>query len=122
MPTGTIAPQFAAWFDETLLNDPDFKEDSVREEICHPLLVRLGYKPSGAARIVRSKTLSHPFVMIGSKKRPINTTPDYLLSVDSKFRWLLDAKAVAAEIPVRGYRPKVLHQEERKIQNARRCG
>lgn len=94
----TLVPQFAAWFDESLLDDPDFKEDSVREEICHPLLVRLGYKPSGSARIVRSKTLAHPFVMIGSKKRPINTTPDYLLSIDGKFRWLLDAKAPGENI------------------------
>ena len=88
-----ITAPFVAWFDPSLLDDPDFKEDSVREEICHPLLLRLGYASSGANRIIRSKTLAHPFIMIGSKKRPINTTPDYLLSVDQKYRWVLDAKA-----------------------------
>jgi 16S rRNA G966 N2-methylase RsmD len=93
-----ISPPFVAWFDPSLLDDPDFKEDSVREEICHPLLLRLGYASSGSSRIIRSKTLAHPFIMIGSKKRPINTTPDYLLSVDKKYRWLLDAKAPGENI------------------------
>lgn len=93
-----ITAPFVAWFDPSLLTDPDFKEDSVREEICHPLLRRLGYSSSGPNRIVRSKTLAHPFIMIGSKKRPINTTPDYLLSVDGKFRWLMDAKAPGENI------------------------
>jgi 16S rRNA G966 N2-methylase RsmD len=90
---GGGTPPFAAWFDYALLDDPDFKEDAVREEIVHPLLLRLGYSSSGANKIIRSKTLAHPFLTIGSKKRPINTTPDYLLSVDSVYRWVLDAKA-----------------------------
>ncbi len=38
-------------------NDPDFKEDSVRELVVVPILSRLGYLPLGEARVLRSKTL-----------------------------------------------------------------
>jgi len=44
-------------FDFALLNSQDFKEDSVREEIIHPLLKALGYAASGPNRIIRSKGL-----------------------------------------------------------------
>ena len=80
-------------FDFNLLDDPDFKEDSVREELISPLLKALHYDTKGHARIIRSKTLAHPFVNIGSQKRKINIVPDYLLEVDGKFMWVLDAKA-----------------------------
>lgn len=56
-------------FDFSLLDDPDFKEDSVREELILPLLKKLSYKPSGINKIIRSKTLDHPFVKTGSVKR-----------------------------------------------------
>lgn len=70
--------------------NPDFKEDSVREVIILPLLKELGYQQ---ANIVRSKTLQHPFLKIGSKKRRINLVPDYALKVENNFAWILDAKA-----------------------------
>jgi hypothetical protein len=41
-------------FDPQGLDNAGFKEDSVREEIVHPLLVRLGYASSGDSRIIRS--------------------------------------------------------------------
>jgi 16S rRNA G966 N2-methylase RsmD len=85
-------------FDFTLLDSPDFKEDSVREEIILPLLNALGYAVSGPNRIIRSKGLEHPFLTTGSKKRPITLIPDYLLSVDGNFTWVLDAKAPEEEI------------------------
>jgi hypothetical protein len=59
-------------FDFSLLDLPDFKEDSVREELITPLLHALGYKAYGEFQILRSKPLVHPFVMIGSKKHKIN--------------------------------------------------
>ncbi|MDH3672582.1 MAG: type I restriction enzyme HsdR N-terminal domain-containing protein [Gammaproteobacteria bacterium] len=79
-------------FDPSLLNDPEFKEDSVREEIVVPIIKRLGYSASGANKIVRSKNLLHPFVMIGSKKHPIHIIPDYLLHSDGRPGLVLDAK------------------------------
>lgn len=73
----------------TLTQNPDFKEDSVREVIILPILKELGYSQEN---IVRSKTLQHPFLKIGSKKRPINLIPDYALKVENNFAWVLDAK------------------------------
>ncbi|MBI2867002.1 MAG: type I restriction enzyme HsdR N-terminal domain-containing protein [Chloroflexi bacterium] len=85
-------------FDFSLLDSPDFKEDSVREEIIIPMLRSLGYSSSGSNRIIRSKTLLHPFITIGSKRRPIQLVPDYLLSVNGNFIAVLDAKAPNEEI------------------------
>lgn len=75
---------------KTIASDPDFKEDSVREVIILPILKELGYTQEN---IVRSMTLQHPFLKIGSKKRPINLIPDYTLKVENNFAWVLDAKA-----------------------------
>lgn len=75
---------------QSLTNNPDFKEDSVREVIILPILKALGYTQSN---IIRSKTLQHPFLKIGSKKRPVNLVPDYVLKVENNFPWVLDAKA-----------------------------
>jgi Type I restriction enzyme R protein N terminus (HSDR_N)/DNA methylase len=85
-------------FDFTALDLKGFKEDSVREEVVHPLLVALGYTASGYNRIVRSKALKHPFLTVGSSKRPINLIPDYLLMVGKNFSFVLDAKAPDEEI------------------------
>ncbi|MDD3847229.1 MAG: DNA methyltransferase [Syntrophorhabdaceae bacterium] len=71
-------------------SDPDFKEDSVREIIILPILKRLGYSQDS---IVRSKTLQHPFLKVGSKKRPVHLIPDYALKVANNFAWVLDAKS-----------------------------
>lgn len=76
-------------FDFQLLQNPDFKEDSVREEIILPILKNLGYSSHD---IVRSKKLEHPFVNIGSQKRQVNIFPDYLLKVQENYAWVLDAK------------------------------
>lgn len=75
---------------QAMIDNPDFKEDSVREVILLPILDALGYTGNN---IVRSKTLKHPFLKIGSKKRPINLIPDYVLKVQNNFAWVLDAKA-----------------------------
>lgn len=80
-------------FDFSALEDPAFKEDSVREEIIAPLLRRLGYSPAGEPRVVRSKALTHPFVMIGSKKHGVVIIPDYTLLVEDEPVLVLDAKA-----------------------------
>jgi hypothetical protein len=53
-------------FDISVLEDPEFKEDSVREEIITPILKKLGYYSSKLPKITRSKSLTHPFVFIGS--------------------------------------------------------
>ena len=80
-------------FDFTILNDLEFKEDSVREEIVSPILKNLGYSVSGDHRIIRSRSLAHPFFYIGTTKRKINIIPDYLLKVGNQNFFILDAKA-----------------------------
>jgi 16S rRNA G966 N2-methylase RsmD len=85
-------------FDFALLDSQSFKEDSVREEVIHPLLNALGYSASGPNRIIRSKGLEHPFLTVGSKDKPITLIPDYLLTVDGNFTFVLDAKAPDEEI------------------------
>jgi 16S rRNA G966 N2-methylase RsmD len=80
-------------FDFSVLDSPDYKEDSVREDIVMPLLASLGYTPSAPNRIIRSRALLHPFVTIGSKRKPVTVIPDYLLEVNNNFVFVLDAKA-----------------------------
>ncbi len=75
--------------------DTDFKEDSVREVIILPLIKQLGYLQEN---IIRSKTLQHPFVNIGSKKRKINLIPDYLFKVENNYAWVLDAKSPTEDV------------------------
>ncbi len=85
-------------FDFSLLDDPDFKEDSVREELIVPLIKHLGYTPSGNARVIRSKALVHPYVSIGSQPRKISIVPDYVFLANGKPLWILDAKSPTEEI------------------------
>lgn len=85
-------------FDFTALRKKDFKEDAVREEIVLPLLRALGYRSSGAAKITRSKTLDHPFIVIGAKKRKIRLYPDYTIEVGKIVAFVLDAKAPNEDI------------------------
>ncbi len=81
-----------------VLDDPDFQEDSVREEIIVPILAALGYGPSKPYRIVRSKKLLHPFVSIGTATKKIYLVPDYLFEVNDQYAWLLEAKAPHVDI------------------------
>lgn len=85
-------------FDFSLLNSPAFKEDSVREELVVPLLRALGYGVTGTNLIHRSKSVTHPFVKVGTKKRKLKNFPDYLLEVNGKYAWVLDAKKPNEEI------------------------
>ena len=90
-------------FDFQLLEDSGFKEDSVREEIVHPILKELGYSAGGLNRIVRSRSLSHPFVKTGSGEREIRIVPDYLLLAANKSAWVLDAKSPSQTITSGGH-------------------
>ncbi len=80
-------------FDFAILDDPNTKEDTVREEIVAPIVKALGYKSSGNARIIRSKRLDHPYISLGSKTKKISIIPDYVAEVDGKCLFILDAKA-----------------------------
>jgi len=79
-------------FDFELLNDPDFKEDSVREELILPIIKSIGYSTKKPYKIIRSKALNHPFVSVGSARKKITCIPDYLFEVNEKYAWVLEAK------------------------------
>jgi Type I restriction enzyme R protein N terminus (HSDR_N) len=85
-------------FDFSLLENEDFKEDSVREEIIVPIIKQLGYSASGKHKIVRSKALSHPYVSIGSQRIKLSLVPDYLFLINEKPYWVLDAKSPKEEL------------------------
>lgn len=85
-------------FDFKILENPEFKEDAVREELVLPLIKALGYQVSGDSRIIRSKSLTHPYVAIGSKQRKISIIPDYVFLSEGKPYWVLDAKSPVEDI------------------------
>ncbi|GAA4149441.1 hypothetical protein GCM10022217_01340 [Chryseobacterium ginsenosidimutans] len=80
------------------LKDSEFKEDSVREEIILPIIKGLGYTVDPPNKIIRSRKLLHPFVSIGSQKKSIYIIPDYLLELNGKPAWILDAKSPGEDI------------------------
>jgi hypothetical protein len=75
-----------------LFDDPEFKEDSVRELVIAPIVSRLGYLPSGSTRVIRSKALRHPYIKVGTRKHPVTLIPDYTFLHDKKPIFVLDAK------------------------------
>lgn len=87
-----------AGFDFDVLDDPEFKEDAVREEIVAPFLRALGYSASGQYRIRRSPSLEHPYVSIGSIRRPVKLFPDYILTVSERPVCVVDAKGPGEDL------------------------
>ncbi|WMY75748.1 type I restriction enzyme HsdR N-terminal domain-containing protein [Buttiauxella selenatireducens] len=79
-------------FSESLFDDRNFKEDSVREVIIVPILRRLGYFPTGDQNITRSKHLKHPFIFAGTRKCSVSIIPDYTLNFRNNPVLVLDAK------------------------------
>lgn len=85
------------------IKSPDFKEDSVREEIITPILKKLGYRVEGDAQIQRSKPLTHPFIYAGTTKHAVKTIPDYTLYLSGKPILVLDAKAPTEDVLARNH-------------------
>ncbi len=85
-------------FDFDLVENIEFKEDSVREEVILPIIKGLGYNANKPYQIIRSRQLLHPFVSIGSKRKEIYIIPDYLFEVNGTPAWILDAKSPSESI------------------------
>jgi hypothetical protein len=85
-------------FDFSILDDPEFREDAVREEILSPIIKALGYSATGKDRIIRSRKLIHPYVSIGSQQKQIFLVPDYAMEIDGSPSWILEAKAPTEKI------------------------
>lgn len=85
-------------FDPSLFDDPEFKEDAVREVIIAPILSRLGYHSIGKSRVIRSRNLIHPYIFIGTRKHPVTIIPDYTLTHEEQPVLILDAKSPAESV------------------------
>jgi hypothetical protein len=108
---------FLKEFDYNIIDSPDFKEDSVREEIIAPILKELGYSAFGDNKIIRSKNLKHPYIYFGTKKESIYIIPDYLLQVSGRKVLIIDAKSPKENI-IKGKNPEqaysyAIHKEIR---------
>ncbi len=104
-------------FDYDIINSPEFKEDSVREEIIAPILKELGYSAFGVNKIIRSQNLKHPYIYFGTKKESIHIIPDYLLKIENKNVLVIDAKSPRENI-LKGKNPEqaysyAIHKEIR---------
>jgi predicted type IV restriction endonuclease len=85
-------------FDLSLLDNSEFQEDAVREEIVNPIIKGLGYSSNKPNQIIRSRKLLHPWVYIGAKPKKIYIIPDYIFEVNGKPVWVLDAKSPSEAI------------------------
>lgn len=78
-------------------NFQTMNETDVREEIVSRLLRRLKYKRDTKANIITESPLKYPRIQMGRKKPkkdpPLKGIADYILEVDDKFRWVIEAKA-----------------------------
>lgn len=90
-------------FDFSLLDDKDFKEDSVREDIIAPLLKELGFeskKSKEGLTLKRSVALNSDTILGSNKsiKAKDLIIPDYVLYIDGKPQCVLDAKKPKVDI------------------------
>lgn len=90
-------------FDFSLLDNKDFKEDSVREDIIAPLLKKLGFeskKSQEGLTLKRSVKLTSDTILGSNKsiKSKDLIIPDYVLYIDGKPHCVLDAKKPNVDI------------------------
>ena len=82
----------------------DYNEICVREEIIAPLLKLLGYSSSDKSKcIVRELHLKQPFTQMGTKNFKISIIPDYLIKVNGKNFFIIEAKSPRESILSRKY-------------------
>jgi len=74
-----------------------FNEADVREEVIAPLLRTLGYRSGSQNNIIREQSLRYPNLSLGRKdpkKDPeLRGRADYILEVQDRLRWVVEAKA-----------------------------
>ncbi|MGI0406763.1 DNA methyltransferase [Helicobacter himalayensis] len=90
-------------FDFKILENKDFKEDSVRELLIAPFLKALGFhlrdiKNPKALEMTLSQKITSPTILGSNEKITLTRFPDYVLYVDSKPHCVLDAKAPKVKI------------------------
>ena len=77
----------------------DYNEQDVREDIIAPLLNLLGYSTFDKDNlIVREPKLEHPFTQFGTKSIKNKIIPDYLIKVNGKNAFIIEAKSPSENI------------------------
>lgn len=71
-----------------------FSENDVRETVIRPLLASLGYSPD---MVTTQLALRYRWLFLGHKKgaskdRPLRGEADYIMDVDRRLRWVIEAK------------------------------
>jgi hypothetical protein len=77
------------------------KEQGVREVILAPMLTALGYRHGGPNNIDYEVPIPYPRIQMGKRKPtdpPLEGRADYVCTVESKYRWTLEAKA--PDVPI----------------------
>lgn len=79
-------------------------ETDIREEVIAPLLRRLGYSSGTTYDIIREQSLRYPLLSLGRKdpkKDPeLRGKADYIMEVEKRLRWVVEAKAPQVEIGI----------------------
>jgi type I site-specific restriction endonuclease len=79
-------------------------ETDVREEIIAPLLRQLGYQTGSRNDVIREQSLRYPKISLGIKKPKkdpeLRGKADYILEVNGRLRWMIEAKAPEVEIDI----------------------
>lgn len=73
-------------------------EQDIREDLIKPLLELLGYCSRTENAIERNVALKVSYIKLGTRKINISTFPDYVLSVSSIRKWVLDAKKLSESV------------------------
>ena len=78
-------------------------ETDVREMIVAPLLQKLGYRKGTANDVITEQVLRYPKISMGRKKPndpSLRGKADYILEVDERLRWTIEAKSPEKSITV----------------------
>ncbi|NTU74476.1 type I restriction enzyme HsdR N-terminal domain-containing protein, partial [Candidatus Roizmanbacteria bacterium] len=79
-------------------------ETDVREEIIAPLIRKLGYCSGSKNNVIREQSLRYPCSFLGRKnpkKDPLlRGKADYILEVENRVRWVIEAKAPEVTIGI----------------------
>lgn len=72
-------------------------ETDIREEVLAPLIRSLGYRSGTPNNVIREQSLRYPMLSLGrkdAKKDPaLRGKADYILEVQQRVRWVIEAKA-----------------------------
>lgn len=86
------------------LSFESLNETDIREEVLAPLIRSLGYQSGTPNNVIREQSLRYPMLSLGrkdAKKDPaLRGKADYILEVQHRVRWVIEAKAPEVSLGV----------------------